>query len=138
MAAPTQTRPSDPLGTRRWQVHRGLIVSFGVALFLVIARMNVRLHIVAGLCFAAPVGAHLASVDARCVRSPAASSRPRVWRTRRGRLALADGVLASTTPDGKTVQNTNSHGLAKFNPRGRVHEEELVKGKASAVIVELK
>jgi hypothetical protein len=51
---------------------------------------------------------------------------------------LADGVLASTTPDGKTTMNTNAHGLAKFNPRGRVHEEELVKGKASAVIVELK
>jgi hypothetical protein len=51
---------------------------------------------------------------------------------------LADGVLASTTPDGKTTRNTNSHGLTKFNPRGRVHEEELVKGKASAVIVELK
>jgi hypothetical protein len=51
---------------------------------------------------------------------------------------LADGVLASTTPDGKTVMNTNASGLAKFNPRGRIHEEELVKGKASAVIVELK
>jgi len=51
---------------------------------------------------------------------------------------LADGVLASTTPDGKTVTNPNSRGLTKFNPRGRVHEEELVKGKASAVIVELK
>jgi hypothetical protein len=51
---------------------------------------------------------------------------------------MADGVLASTTPDGKTVMNPNSHGLTKFNPRGRIHEEELVKGKASAVIVELK
>ena len=51
---------------------------------------------------------------------------------------MADGVLASTTPDGKTVMNANLHGLTKFNPRGRVHEEELVKGKASAVIVELK
>jgi hypothetical protein len=51
---------------------------------------------------------------------------------------LADGVLASTTPDGKTTMNPNSHGLTKFNPRGRIHEEELVKGKASAVIVELK
>ena len=51
---------------------------------------------------------------------------------------LADGVLASTTPDGKTTMNANSHALTKFNPRGRVHEEELVKGKASAVIVELK
>jgi hypothetical protein len=50
---------------------------------------------------------------------------------------MADGVLASTTPDGKTVMNPNSHGLTKFNPRGRIHEEELVKGKASAVIVEL-
>jgi hypothetical protein len=51
---------------------------------------------------------------------------------------LADGVLASTTPDGKTTMNPNSHGLTKFNPRGRIHEEELVKGKASAVIIELK
>jgi len=51
---------------------------------------------------------------------------------------LADGVLASTTPDGKTAMNPNSFALTKFNPRGRVHEEELVKGKASAVIVELK
>jgi hypothetical protein len=51
---------------------------------------------------------------------------------------LADGVLASTTPDGKTATNPNSFALTKFNPRGRVHEEELVKGKASAVIVELK
>lgn len=51
---------------------------------------------------------------------------------------LADGVLASTTPDGKTVMNPNSFALTKFNPRGRIHEEELVKGKASAIIVELK
>jgi hypothetical protein len=51
---------------------------------------------------------------------------------------LADGVLASTTPDGKTAMNPNSYGLTKFNPRGRIHEEELVKGKASAIIVELK
>jgi hypothetical protein len=51
---------------------------------------------------------------------------------------LADGVLASTTPDGKTVMNPNSFGLTKFNPRGRAHYEELVKGKATAVIVELK
>jgi hypothetical protein len=34
--------------------------------------------------------------------------------------------------------NTSSHGLTKFNPRGRIHDEELVKGKATAVIVELK
>jgi hypothetical protein len=34
--------------------------------------------------------------------------------------------------------NPNSFGLTKFNPRGRVHYEELVKGKATAVIVELK
>jgi hypothetical protein len=51
---------------------------------------------------------------------------------------LADGVLASTSPDGKTVMNPNSFALTKFNPRGRIHEEELVKGKASAIIVELK
>ena len=51
---------------------------------------------------------------------------------------LDDGVLASITPDGKTAMNPISFGLTKFNQRGRTHQEELVKGKASAVIVELK
>jgi quercetin dioxygenase-like cupin family protein len=50
----------------------------------------------------------------------------------------AEGVLASITPDGKTVMNPNSYGFAKFSPRGRVHQEELVKGQSSAVMVELK
>jgi hypothetical protein len=50
----------------------------------------------------------------------------------------SDGVLASITPDGKTVMNPNSLGLTKFSPRGRVHQEELVKGTSSAVMVELK
>ena len=53
-------------------------------------------------------------------------------------IFTADGVLASMTPDGKTVMNPNSYGFAKFSPRGRIHQEELMKGKASAVIVELK
>jgi len=50
----------------------------------------------------------------------------------------ADGVLASITPDGKTTMNPNSFGFTKFAPRGRVHQEELAKGKSSAVMVELK
>jgi len=49
-----------------------------------------------------------------------------------------DGVLASITPDGKTTMNPNSFGFTKFSPRGRIHQEELVKGKSSAVMVELK
>ncbi len=51
---------------------------------------------------------------------------------------VADGVLASITPDGKTVLNPHSFGLTKFSPRARVHQEELVKGAARAVMVELK
>jgi hypothetical protein len=51
---------------------------------------------------------------------------------------LADGTLSSITPDGKTVENPNSFGFTKFSPRGRVHQEELVKGNASAIMVELK
>jgi len=50
----------------------------------------------------------------------------------------ADGVLTSITPDGKTVKNPHSYALTKFSPRGRIHQEELVEGKASAVMVELK
>jgi quercetin dioxygenase-like cupin family protein len=51
---------------------------------------------------------------------------------------LADGVLKSSTPDGKSVLNPHSFGFTKFSPRGRVHYEELVEGEARAVMVELK
>ncbi|HUJ29015.1 MAG TPA: hypothetical protein VLW85_23505 [Myxococcales bacterium] len=51
---------------------------------------------------------------------------------------LADGVLASTTADGKTSLNPHSYGMTKFSPRGRAHFEELAKGEARAVMVELK
>jgi hypothetical protein len=51
---------------------------------------------------------------------------------------LAEGVLKSITPDGESVLNPHSFGFTKFSPRGRVHYEELVEGKASAVMVELK
>jgi hypothetical protein len=51
---------------------------------------------------------------------------------------LANGVLKSTTPDGKSVLNPHSFGFTKFSPRGRVHYEELVEGNARAVMVELK
>jgi len=50
----------------------------------------------------------------------------------------ADGTLASTTPDGKTQMNPHTFGFTKFSPKGRIHQEELVKGTASAVMVELK
>jgi len=49
-----------------------------------------------------------------------------------------DGKLTSITPDGKTVTNAVSFGLARFNARGRIHQEQLVDGKASGVLVELK
>jgi hypothetical protein len=50
----------------------------------------------------------------------------------------ADGTLASITPDGKTQMNPHTFGFTKFSPKGRIHSEELVKGAASAVMVELK
>lgn len=51
---------------------------------------------------------------------------------------LADGALKSTTPDGKSVVNEISFGLTKFNPRDRTHTEEVVRGNARAVMMELK
>jgi hypothetical protein len=51
---------------------------------------------------------------------------------------MADGKLKSTTPDGKSVVNTISFGLTTFNAPNRSHSEELVEGKARAVIVEFK
>ena len=50
----------------------------------------------------------------------------------------AEGTLASITPDGKTQLNPHTFGFTKFSPKGRIHQEELVKGAASAVMVELK
>lgn len=50
----------------------------------------------------------------------------------------ADGVLESITPDGKRQTNPHHFGYTKFSPKGRIHQEELVEGKASAVMVELK
>ena len=51
---------------------------------------------------------------------------------------LADGQLKSTTPDGKSEVNTISFGLTKFNAPNRSHTEELIKGSAHAIMVELK
>jgi quercetin dioxygenase-like cupin family protein len=51
---------------------------------------------------------------------------------------LADGQLKSTTPDGKSEINTISFGLTRFNAPNRTHTEELIKGSARAIIVELK
>jgi hypothetical protein len=93
MSTSAEIRRRDPLSTRRWRVHLGLIVSFGVALFVVIARMGMGVHIFAGLCFAALVGAHLAQ-RRRTVRALAGGLvGTKVVRSRRGRLALSDGVL---------------------------------------------
>jgi hypothetical protein len=50
----------------------------------------------------------------------------------------ADGVLKSTTPDGKSVDNIYKSGDIRFNARDRAHTELLVSGKAHAVITELK
>jgi hypothetical protein len=51
---------------------------------------------------------------------------------------LADGELKSTTPEGKTDVNPISFGLTRFNAPNRTHTEEVVKGAARAIIVELK
>jgi hypothetical protein len=53
-------------------------------------------------------------------------------------IYLENGAIKSTTPDGKSVINEHSFGLVKFSTRNRVHAEELVKGKARAIMVELK
>ena len=51
---------------------------------------------------------------------------------------LADGELKSTTADGKSEVNAISFGLTRFNAPNRSHTEEVVKGAARAIIVELK
>jgi hypothetical protein len=51
---------------------------------------------------------------------------------------LEDGDLNSTTPDGQVVVNSYTSGAVRFNPRGRIHTETLVRGKQHAIITELK
>jgi hypothetical protein len=51
---------------------------------------------------------------------------------------LADGDLSSTTPEGQVVVNSYTSGAVRFNPRGRIHTETLVRGKQHAIITELK
>lgn len=53
-------------------------------------------------------------------------------------IYLENGAIKSTAPDGKSVINEHSFGLVKFNTRNRAHTEELVMGKARAIMVELK
>ena len=53
-------------------------------------------------------------------------------------IYLEDGALRSTDPNGQAVVNEHYFGFTKFNSRDRVHTEELVKGKARAIIAELK
>ncbi len=49
-----------------------------------------------------------------------------------------DGSLKSTTPDGKSVVNDYKSASIWFNRGDRVHFEELVKGRQSAMMMELK
>jgi hypothetical protein len=86
-------RRTDPYSERRWWVHLGLIVTFGLALLLFVARMGLTLHIIAGLCFGGLVVVHLAQ-RRRTLRTLASDLvRPVRWLTRRGRLAFSALVL---------------------------------------------
>jgi hypothetical protein len=49
-----------------------------------------------------------------------------------------DGSLKSTTPNGESLVNDYKFGTIRFNKADRTHFEELVKGKQSAIMVELK
>jgi hypothetical protein len=48
------------------------------------------------------------------------------------------GALKSTTADGQRTANEFTAGAIRYNARDRVHTEELVQGKARAIITELK
>ncbi len=49
-----------------------------------------------------------------------------------------DGMLKSTTPDGKSSDAELKFGKVRFNPSGNSHTEILATGRAHAVITELK
>jgi hypothetical protein len=53
-------------------------------------------------------------------------------------IYMETGEVRSTALDGTIVVNAVSPGLTRFNARNRIHTEELIKGAARAIIVELK
>ena len=53
-------------------------------------------------------------------------------------LAMSDGALTSTTPDGRSQTSENTFGLTKFNPRSRTYTEQLAGWKSRVIAVELK
>jgi hypothetical protein len=53
-------------------------------------------------------------------------------------IFLEDGDLKSTTPDGQDVVTAYTSPTVRFNARGRIHTETLVRGKQRAIITELK
>lgn len=48
------------------------------------------------------------------------------------------GSLKGTDPDGKVTVNDYTPGLIRFNPRERIHTEDLIHGTQHAMMVELK
>ncbi len=92
--AATGVGSRDRYGSRRWWVHIGLLASFVASVLVVMARMGVGLHILAGLCFAALIGAHLTQRRRTLQALTGGLLQPSTWPTPRGRLALSDGVLA--------------------------------------------
>jgi hypothetical protein len=52
---------------------------------------------------------------------------------------LESGALKATTPDGQSTVNEYVPGFTKFNPRNRIHSEQLVIGERErAIVVDLK
>ena len=49
-----------------------------------------------------------------------------------------EGTLKSVSPTGEQTVNTYHPGIVRFNPRNRSHSEQLISGRESAMIVELK
>jgi quercetin dioxygenase-like cupin family protein len=49
-----------------------------------------------------------------------------------------EGAVASTTPQGERTVNDHHPGEVRFNPRNRIHTEQLAGGKVHIVAVELK
>jgi hypothetical protein len=51
---------------------------------------------------------------------------------------LQEGTLQSVSPTGEQTVNTYHPGEIRFNPRNRSHSEQLISGRQSGVMVELK
>ncbi len=81
------------LETRRWRVHVEMLLGFIVSLVVLLMKMSIGVHVLAGLVFGALVAVHLRQRRNRLRAMMRQFWSAQGWSRRAGRLRIADMVL---------------------------------------------